>query len=430
MRLFGYRPDIYDLQSMGKVSFIFATGLMVGIFIYISSGLVSDLSSQERDRMEIWAEATKEIVETFAAESDTTLQTEPTAYGHNGVNLDFLLSIIERNTNIPVVLVDDYGNILQSRNFSLPDEEQDMSEANMEFLREKVKALSETENVIDINIGPGLDQHLYYEDSTLLKRLSLFPYIELVVMLAFIIVVYLAVVSTTRSEQNKVWVGLSKETAHQLGTPISSLMAWMELLPELGVDKETVSEMDKDVKRLSEIASRFSKIGSKPTLELRQSDEIASGAVTYMKSRISSRINLEYRSGEGVLSTRVKVCAPLFEWVLENLIKNAVDAMPGSGDITVTSGVTNAGKGLYFEISDTGKGIRRKDFKKVFSPGFTTKKRGWGLGLTLAKRIVEQYHQGRIYVKSSTPGVGTTFRIELPAITGTMENGEWRMHNA
>jgi signal transduction histidine kinase len=228
-------------------------------------------------------------------------------------------------------------------------------------------------------------------------------------MLAFIAVVYFAVLATKKAEQNKVWVGLSKETAHQLGTPISSLMAWMELLESLGVDAETVAEMNKDVTRLDMIASRFSKIGSQPQMLPDDLNRVVDRAASYMKSRVSSRIDLTVNLAPGKLD--VKISAPLFEWVMENLIKNAVDAMEGSGAITITTGID--GDRPYIEVADTGRGIPRKNFKTVFNPGFTTKRRGWGLGLALAKRIVEQYHSGRIYVAASEPGRGTTFRIDL-----------------
>jgi signal transduction histidine kinase len=324
------------------------------------------------------------------------------------------LRIISSNTTIPVLLTDDAGNILQHRNFALPDPIDslnpiELTPRNEAFLKEKLAHLSHTENVIDIAVGPDMMQHLYYEDSTLLKRLSYYPYVQLLVMLTFIAVGYFAIVSTKRAEQNKVWVGLSKETAHQLGTPISSLMAWMELIGDMGVDADTVAEMNKDVNRLSTIASRFSKIGSKPQMDNADINEVAGNAVAYMSTRISPRISLTANLTDEPLP--VLACAPLFEWVMENLIKNAVDAMEGHGSITVE---TFAEKGMaVIEVTDSGKGILRKDFKNVFNPGYTTKKRGWGLGLTLAKRIIEQYHGGRIFVKSSTPGVGTTFRIQL-----------------
>lgn len=383
---------------------------VVGIFLYVSTGLVRDLSRQERERMEIWADATKEIINIGSLSLDNDSSEVVTA------DIDFLLSIIERNTTIPVLLTDDDGNILQHRNFELPEPVDPtsltLSPANERFLKKKLEELSKTTNVIHISIADGQNHHLYYEDSTLLKRLSYYPYVQLLVMLAFIAVVYFAVSSTQKAEQNKVWVGLSKETAHQLGTPISSLMAWMELLPEMGVDRDTVTEMDKDVKRLSTIAARFSKIGSQPQMEDEDLNNVVAHAAGYMSTRISSRISLTVNLATMPLPANVS--APLLEWVMENLIKNAVDAMEGSGFINVISGQEK--EIAFIEVSDTGKGISRKNLQTVFNPGFTTKKRGWGLGLTLAKRIIETYHRGKIYVKTSTPGVGTTFRIELPLI--------------
>ena len=392
--------NIYDFRRLGKLALVVSAAAVVSVFLYVSTGLVRDLSRQERERMEIWADATRELV---GAAYDET------------VDIDFLLRIIEGNRTIPVVLTDDDGNILQHRNFHLPEQVDSMnplvlSPANERFLKSKLESLARTPNVIDISIAPGVRQHLYYEDSTLLKRLSFYPYVVLAAMLAFVAVVYFAVLSTKTAEQNKVWVGLSKETAHQLGTPISSLMAWMELLPEMGVDADTVAEMNKDVARLSTIASRFSKIGSVPQMTLADLNAVVDGAVSYMQTRISGRIALSARLCPGKLT--VMACAPLFEWVMENLIKNAVDAMEGHGSITVTTGVEGAR--AYIEVTDTGKGIPRKNFKTVFNPGFTTKKRGWGLGLTLAKRIIAQYHSGDIFVKASQPGLGTTFRIEVP----------------
>lgn len=390
----------------GKLIFLIAVAAVVATFLYISNGLVRDLAAQERERMEIWADATKEIISVSSIDHDDA----------PSVDIDFLLRIIERNTTIPVLLTDDNGSIMQQRNFSdmpdalNPDNPLELSQANEEYLRKKLEYLRRSPNVIDIEIAPGEALHLYYEDSTLLKRLNYFPYIQLLVMLAFIVVVYFAVLSSKKAEQNKVWVGLSKETAHQLGTPISSLMAWMELLPDYGVDSDTVAEMNKDVNRLSMIASRFSKIGSKPQMAPDDLNSIVDGATGYMVTRISSRIRLSSSLADSALP--VMACRPLLEWVLENLIKNAVDAMEADGSIAVSTG--SGGLAAWIEVRDSGKGISRKNFKKVFSPGFTTKKRGWGLGLTLAKRIVEQYHQGRIYVKNSIPGQGTTFRIEIP----------------
>lgn len=402
---------VYEfIRRYGKTIFLFCAAVVVGIFLYVSNDLIHDLAIQERDRMEIWADATKEIINIGSLEMSDSEMTQT-----SNTDIDFLLSIIERNTTIPVLLTDDAGNILQHRNFELPDPIDSLnflslSPRNEAFLKDKLSSLSTTNNVIHIIIAPGRDQHLYYEDSTLLKRLSYFPYVQLIVMLVFIAVVYFAVLSTKKAEQNKVWVGLSKETAHQLGTPISSLMGWMEVLPDLGVDGATVAEMNKDVTRLSTIASRFSKIGSIPKMEDSEINAIASGAVGYMATRISSNVKMEFHMSTSLLP--VKACAPLLEWVMENLIKNAVDAMGGNGRITVETSADH--NHAIIDITDTGKGIPRKNFKTVFNPGFTTKKRGWGLGLTLAKRIIEEYHKGKIYVKNSVPGQGTTFRIEIP----------------
>lgn len=386
--------NIYDMRRYGTILFLVVSAGLVLLFLYVSNNLVRDLSEQERGRMQIWADATRELIKSADAMD-------------GGTNVDFLLSIIEGNTNIPVLLTDDEGNILDSRNFDLPKEGD--TEGNQEFLEKKLAKLKTTQNVIHIEISPEMSQYLYYEDSKLLRSLSYYPYVQLLVMLVFVGVVYWAVISTKKAEQNKVWVGLSKETAHQLGTPISSLMAWMELLDAEGVDPATTAEMNKDVKRLSTIAARFSKIGSRPQMESEELNAVVRRSASYMASRISSRIALTIDTSERDLM--VKMSTPLFEWVMENLIKNAVDAMEGSGAITVTTG-EERGK-AFIEVTDTGKGIARKNFKTVFNPGFTTKKRGWGLGLTLAKRIVEQYHDGRIYVKWSEPGVGTTFRIEV-----------------
>ena len=263
---------------------------------------------------------------------------------------------------------------------------------------------------IEIELSMGVKQYIYYEDSTLLKRLSWYPYVQLGVMIILVLILYFAVVNAKRAEQNRVWVGLSKETAHQLGTPISSLMAWVEYFKSIDIDPEISDELNKDVKRLSTIADRFSKIGSKPDMQLEYINQIIASSLDYMKSRVSNRVQIRMHLSEddhGVYLSR-----SLFEWVMENLTKNAVDAMQGEGCIDITTGSEK--NRVWIEVKDTGKGIARKHFKTVFKPGYTTKKRGWGLGLTLVKRIIEEYHGGRIFVKESEPGVGTTFRIEFP----------------
>ncbi len=401
--------NIYELRRYGVIGFLVVSVIVVAGFLYYSNLLVKDLSEQERARMQIWADATKEIINLNNSDNPEDFQS---------VNIDFLLSIIEENRNIPVLLTDDEGNILNHRNFDLPEPVDPampysyLSEVNHLFLLKKLEILRNGPNVINIIITPTNCQHLYYEDSKLLKSLSFYPYIQVIVLLAFVLIVYYAVSSTKRAEQNKVWVGLSKETAHQLGTPISSLMAWMELLEGMGVDKDVVTEMDKDVKRLSTIASRFSKIGSKPQMERENLNEVVSASVSYMRTRISSRITITAKLCDTPLE--VSLSRPLMEWVLENLIKNAVDAMEGSGAITITTGCEK--NKAFVEVADTGKGISSRNFDTVFHPGYTTKKRGWGLGLALARRIVAEYHNGKIFVKSSVPGQGTVFRIELPRV--------------
>lgn len=397
--------DLYILRRRGTLIFLIITVAVVGVFLWVSNSLVADLAAQERSRMQIWADATRQI-----------LKSDPFADSTSGTDIDFLLSIIEDNRTIPLLITNDADSILQQRNFDLPESMDTLppwiiTPANEAFLRPKLERLKrEGTNVIHIDIAPGQQQHLYYEDSRLLQRLTLYPYVQLGVMLAFVAMVYFAVSTSKRAEQNKVWVGLSKETAHQLGTPISSLMAWTEILPSYGVDSETVGEIEKDVQRLHTIASRFSKIGSEPVMETTDANDAVAQASAYMESRISRAVNFRLSLCADRLPVRLSL--PLVEWVMENLIKNAVDAMEGHGSLTVTT--FREGRNAVIEVTDTGRGIARRDFKSVFRPGFTTKKRGWGLGLTLARRIVEEYHGGRIFVKSSEPGVGTTFRITLP----------------
>lgn len=399
--------NIYDIRRYGIIIFMVMSMAVVGVFLYYSDSLVRDLAQQERARMEIWANATREIVKSAGNESDQA----------DSSTMDFLMSIIEDNRNIPVLLTDGDGNIMMHRNFSLPEPPDPtaplfISERNEKFLRAKLDKMVLTPNVIEIDMGDGERQYLYYEDSSLLKALNYYPYIQVIVLIVFIAIVYFAVSSTKRAEQNKIWVGLSKETAHQLGTPISSLMAWIELLDAQGTDKEIINEMDKDLKRLSTIASRFSKIGSRPTMEAGDLNTAMANAAGYMSTRISRRIKLT--TVPSPVPLPVRLSTPLIEWVMENLIKNAVDATSGSGTITITA-FTEKGSAVI-EVSDTGKGISKKMQRHIFNPGFTTKERGWGLGLTLSRRIIEEYHDGHIFIKRSELGVGTTFTIEVPLI--------------
>ncbi len=395
----------------GKTIFIICSTIAVIIFLIISTNLVKQLSTQERERMNIWASATEKM-----------------AQAEGNADFEFLLNIIAQNNSIPVMVTDEEKNILEYRNYELPDRIadgehvafSDLTEKNQKFLQRRLdravgnkdfeRLVKNDPHFIKVEVYPGINQYIYYEDSILLRRLSLYPYVVLGVMIILVFIIYSAVVYTKKAEQNRVWVGLSKETAHQLGTPISSLMAWSQYLDACGTDKEVTTEIDKDVKRLSKIAERFSKIGSRPNLELEYLNQTIESSLEYMRGRISGKVSLNFHFGEddyGVL-----VSTSLFEWVMENLTKNAVDAMAGVGEIHITTG--RAKDCVWIEVRDTGKGIARKNFNKVFNPGYTTKERGWGLGLTLVKRIIEEYHDGKIFVKESELGKGTTFRIELP----------------
>ena len=404
---------IYERRRTGKFIFIGISVVAIAIFLVISNNLVKSLAAQERERMDIWAHATEKLA---------------TAGIDEDMDVDFILFIIQQNNTIPVLVADKDFNVLDARNFRFPDKNDTvntpvmmLSERNVEYLKERLKRPggdTPLEEMVKTNPhfikveGLNASQYIYYEDSILLKRLSYYPYIQLVVMVVFALIIYGAVIYTKRAEQNRVWVGLSKETAHQLGTPISSLMAWSQYLDATGAEKEVTEEINKDVKRLSVIADRFSKIGSKPELQLEYLNDVVASSLQYMRGRISGKVELNLNfsaDDQGVLISR-----SLFEWVMENLTKNAVDAMGGSGRIVITTGRDK--DKVYIDVSDTGKGIQRKNFKNVFRPGYTTKKRGCGLGLTLVKRIIEEYHGGKIYVKESEVGKGTTFRIELPPL--------------
>mgnify|MGYP002513583257 FL=1 len=393
--------NIYDSQRIGKLIFIIISAVIISIFLIVSNNLIEELSHQERIRMEIWADATKRL-----------------ANADENTDFDYLLSIIQRNNSIPVLVEDGQGNILNHRNFDLPvkgEEEtlifSELSPQNQVYLNDKLKSLRNSSNMIVLDIDADNRQYIYYEDSIVLTRLSYYPYIQLGVMIVIALIIFSAILYTKRAEQNRVWVGLSKETAHQLGTPISSLMAWTQLLEAYGVENDVVKEIDKDVHRLSVIADRFSKIGSKPELQLEYLNDTIGRSLEYMRSRVSGKVNIIMDLSDD--DHGVMLSVPLFEWVMENLTKNAVDAMDGAGTITIRTLADH--QRVAIEVSDTGKGILRKNFKNVFHPGFTTKKRGWGLGLTLVKRIIEEYHEGKIFVKESEIGRGTTFRIELPS---------------
>lgn len=346
------------------------------------------MAEEESRKMELWAEATRKIV----SDDETT-------------DYSFVLKVIADNTTIPVIVADQNGEVTQYRNIDL--EGKDTASCLMELIGD----FRDAHEPIEIVLDESTSQFLYYDDSVLLKKLLYYPYIQWGVIVLFFLILFFVFASAKKAEQDRVWVGLSKETAHQLGTPISSLMAWVELLKSKGVEPLLMPEMENDVNRLSTIAERFSKIGSKPELELISLDDVLDGALAYMDRRTSSRVTIsdEYKVQRPV---KLMLNVPLFEWVIENLCKNAIDAMEGKGAINVV--VSDCGDKICIDVSDTGKGIPRSKFGTVFNPGYTTKKRGWGVGLSLVKRIVESYHEGKIFVKRSEINKGTTFRILLP----------------
>lgn len=358
--------------------------------LMVSHLLVKDLYDEERNRMEVWAQALHALNN-----------------ANENTDLSLVLSVISGNNTIPVIVLSSKGDVMDFRNIPIEAGTAADSLSYVTFLGEEMRSSGK---YIRIDYGSVDDYQLVcYDESIMLKRLTTYPYIQLGIVLIFVVVAIFALLSSKRAEQNKVWVGLSKETAHQLGTPISSLMAWVEILRESYPDDEMIPEMSEDVKRLERIAERFSKIGSLPEPVEASMNEVLEHVVVYMDKRTSDRVQIVRCYPDTPVMVRMN--ASLFEWVIENLCKNAVDAMEGSGMITLS--MRDEGQRVVVEVSDTGKGIRKKDIKSVFTPGFTTKKRGWGLGLSLAKRIVEEYHKGRIFVKSSELGKGTTFRIEL-----------------
>ena len=375
-----------------KIVFVLAAILVAVSSLIVSKTLTDNLKREEQGRMEVWAEAMKSLGK---ADANT--------------DLSLVLKVINENDYIPIVLLDRSGNVTDFRNVSLH------ADNRVDSLREaRQLALGWISEGHAIRLAIDDANHNYinvcYDESLILKRLTIFPFVQLTVVLVFVVLAVFALLASKRAEQNKVWAGLSKETAHQLGTPISSLMAWVEVLKEEYPDDELIPELDKDVSRLQLISDRFSKIGSKPELTLTSLSEVLAHVVDYIDRRTSHNVVISCRLPDH--DVMVNINAALFEWVIENLCKNAVDAMNG-GPGTITIAVAEAEQKVTIDVADTGKGISKKNIKNVFRPGFTTKKRGWGLGLSLAKRIIEEYHQGRIFVKSSEVGAGTTFRIEL-----------------
>ena len=375
-----------------KIYLVIAAVCIAVASLVVSHFLVRDLALEERNRMEVWAEAMRTLNK---ADENT--------------DLSLVLKVINENNSIPVIVMDANNQAQTFRNINLDGKDYADSLKNAALIGQHLLAQGKN---IKIELDDSTHDYIQvcYDDSLMIRRLSAYPYIQLGVVMIFVVIAIFALLTSKRAEQNKVWVGLSKETAHQLGTPISSLMAWIEILKMNYPDDDLIPEMDKDIKRLQLIADRFSKIGSLPEPVPASLNEVMDHVIDYMDRRTSKKVKMvtEFPDHDII----IKINASLFEWVIENLSKNAVDAMGVDGG-QITLHVEETEDRAIVEVSDTGKGIKKKDLRNVFRPGFTTKKRGWGLGLSLAKRIVEEYHHGKIWVKSSEVGKGTTFRIEL-----------------
>ncbi len=385
--------DIYYRKQRWKLYLIlFAAIIGIGSLLYTKQ-LVKLLADEEKKKVELWAEATRQLADL----SDVFDS------GQQQSDIGFPLQVAEYNTTIPVIIADQDDHILYHRNLD------SMKMENPDYAHNKLEKMKSEVEPIRIDLGEGIVQYVYYRSSTLLVQLTYYPYIQLGVILLFILVAYLAFSASRRAEQNQVWVGLSKETAHQLGTPTSSLMGWVEILKEKHPDKKLVSELEKDAGRLEEITERFSKIGSKPVLKNANILEVLKESVAYLESRTSDRVSFSFDPNNK--DHVVPINRALFQWVVENLCKNSVDAMEGNGSIKIS--VSGPHTQVLIDFEDSGNGIPKKLHKTIFKPGYTTKRRGWGLGLSLAKRIVEVYHKGKIFVLHSEPGKSTVIRIIL-----------------
>tara|TARA_Y100000739_G_C20578016_1_gene451300 strand:- start:332 stop:1471 length:1140 start_codon:yes stop_codon:yes gene_type:complete len=377
--------NIYKKKQIWKVFLLIGAFIIAFASLLYTNSLVKRLANEESKKVELIAEATKRLIS----------ETGDITFYHN---------IILGNSTVPVILVDSEGDIITWRNL---DSIQVTS--NPEYLTDRLTEMKTNGVPIEIPVFDDEKQYIYFEHSILIDMLSYYPYMQLSVIGLFIVISYFAFSSSRNAEQNQVWVGMSKETAHQLGTPLSALMGWVEYLKTTKVEASIVEEISKDVSRLETITDRFSKIGSDPKFQTVSVKKVIDQVISYLRLRISDKIKITI-VGEDF--DDLKLCVPLFEWVVENLTKNAVDAMGGQGDFYIT--IKKNGDKLIIDLEDTGKGISKKDFKKVFKPGFTSKKRGWGLGLSLVRRIIEDYHYGKIFVKSSEIDKGTVFRIEMP----------------
>jgi len=382
----------YSHKRVWKLALL-AAAVVIGVSsVVYTNYLAQKLAKKERDRIELIVETTRQITELE----------DP-----NDESMNFLGSIIKRNTSIPVIVTDSLGTIVQHRNLD------SVKALDSAYLKKKLAELK-TQNQPVFLPGKYFSQYFYYGDSPTLVMLRYYPYIQLIIIALFIMVSYLAFSSSRRFEQNQVWVGMSKETAHQLGTPLSSLMAWVEVMrSDDNIPDQMVTEIEKDVNRLEVITDRFSKVGAQPVLELLNLFDVVSNAIVYLQTRVSRKVEIKVDVQNSDQVAQAFLNTSLFEWVIENLCKNAVDAMEGKGG-SITFKILNKIDHVQVDVIDTGKGIPIYLQKTVFNPGYTTRKRGWGLGLSLAKRIIESYHNGQIFVQHSEPKAGTTFRIKIP----------------
>lgn len=377
-----------ERKTLAKYIFVAVAVAIAISFLIISNQMAQEMAREEREKIELWAEAIRMA-----------------AAGEDNAELNITLKILSGNKTIPVILCNEKKDVLLTANIDVPQKD------SIVYLKKKMEIFGR-KNVPIVIEDPDFRQYVYYGDSYTLKRLQYYPFVQIIVLTIFVCVSFLALLSTKKAEQNKVWVGLSKETAHQLGTPISSMLAWLEYLKEKSPDTSIIEEMEKDVARLEVVTDRFSKIGSKPAPKVEELRSQVIQSVSYLEKRISKKVSIEFDMPETPLYAEISVS--LFSWVIENLTKNAVDAMSGVGKIIFS--LSQKEGIVYLDITDTGKGIPKSMYKEIFSPGFTTKERGWGLGLSLTKRIIEDYHRGKIYVKNSGINIGTTFRIELRSV--------------
>ncbi len=390
--------DIYLKRRRGK-TLLLIVALLIGVAsLLYTNWLTGKMANEERKKVEVWAEATKGF-------NDNTISaTSPEMEQLNTKYLNLILKVTENNSTIPIIIVAPDGSFNTDINIKYKPERRE------EVLTRELQKMKDYADPIEIELDENQVLRLYHHESRMLRNLRLYPVIQLIVIVIFLIVSYFAFLATNRAEQNQVWVGMSKETAHQLGTPISSLMAWIELLKLKDVDENLITELERDTARLERITERFSKIGSKPELLRQNIVEVVNSAISYLKTRSSNKVKFELNYDTEAFID-VPLNAALFSWVIENICKNAIDAMANEGSITV--GMKEKGDQVLIDITDTGCGVAKSNQKTIFQPGFSTKKRGWGLGLSLAKRIVEIYHSGKIFIKWSEIGKGTTFRIIL-----------------